>query len=251
MSRRSPEYEETVRHLAGQTGLLEHLVELRDRLVHAFIAVFVCTAVAAAFTPQILQFLIAPYGHKLQVLGPTEGITIYFGVALKAGLVLAMPYLIYQILMFVVPGLEGNEIRYVTWGVPMATLLFVIGASFAWFVMLPVAIGFLSTWQSDIFSTEWQSREYIPFVTSVVFWLGVSFETPLIIFILARLGLVEPRTLLQQWRFAIVIIAIIAALITPTVDPFNMFIVMIPLTLLYGLSILLAFLAARLRRATA
>jgi sec-independent protein translocase protein TatC len=109
--------------------------------------------------------------------------------------------------------------------------------------MLPTAISFLKNWQVEIFRPMWQADEYIPFVTSLTFWIGVSFETPLIIFIMAKVGVVTPRFLAQQWRFAIVIVAIIAAMITPTVDPFNMALVMGPLMGLYGLSILLAYLA--------
>lgn len=233
----------TFQHLAGQMTLLEHLEELRNRLIKSAIAVLVCTFLAAAFTNQILTLLIRPYGEKLQILGPTEGIAIFFRVALMGGLVLAMPFLIYQFLMFVLPGLEENEKRYVRWGVPVATVLFLIGVAFAWFILIPTAIGFLSTFQDDIFRAEWQSQKYIPFVTSIIFWIGVSFETPLILFILTKVGLVTPQLLLRQWRFAVIIIAILAAMITPTVDPFNMALVMAPLFALYGLSILLSYLA--------
>jgi sec-independent protein translocase protein TatC len=232
-----------IEQLAGQMTLLEHLEELRDRLIRSAIAVFVCTFIAAAFTNQILTLLITPYGEKLQILGPTEGIAIFFRVALTAGLVLAMPYLIYQFLMFILPGLEENEKRYVRWGVPAATLLFLVGVAFAWFILVPTAIGFLSTFQDDIFRAEWQSKQYIPFITSIVFWIGVSFETPLILFIMTKLGLVTPQYLMRQWRFAVIIIAIIAAMITPTVDPFNMALVMLPLFALYGISILLSYIA--------
>lgn len=238
-----PSKDSIVEQLAGQMTLLEHLEELRDRLIRSAIAVFVCTFIAAAFTNQILTLLITPYGEKLQILGPTEGIAIFFRVALTAGLVLAMPYLVYQFLMFILPGLEENEKRYVRWGVPVATLLFLVGVAFAWFILVPTAIGFLSTFQEDIFRAEWQSKQYIPFVTSIVFWIGVSFETPLILFIMTKVGLVTPKFLMKQWRFAVIIIAIIAAMITPTVDPFNMALVMLPLFALYGLSILLSYLA--------
>lgn len=243
MSSTTSSLDEAAERLAGQMTLLEHLEELRNRLLKAAGAVFVTSLIAAAFTPQILAFLIGPYGQKLQVLGPTEGISIYFRVALTAGLVLAMPVIVYQFLMFLLPGLEDSERRYVFWGVPAATSLFLVGVAFAWFVMIPAAIGFLSTWQTDIFIQGWQSQKYIPFVTSLIFWIGLSFETPLIIFILAKLGVVTPQFLLKQWRFAIVIIAIMAAMITPTVDPFNMGLVMLPLIVLYGLSILLCYLA--------
>lgn len=233
----------TLDRFAGQMTLLEHLEELRNRLIRSAIAVLVCTFLVAAFTNQILALLIKPYGEKLQILGPTEGIAVFFRVALTGGLVLAMPFLIYQFLMFVLPGLEENEKRYVRWGVPVATLLFLIGVGFAWFILIPTAIGFLSTFQEDIFKTEWQSQKYIPFVTSLIFWIGVSFETPLILFILTKVGIVTPQLLLKQWRFAVIIIAILAAMITPTVDPFNMALVMLPLFALYGLSILLSYLA--------
>jgi sec-independent protein translocase protein TatC len=235
--------EESSEQLPGQMTLLEHLTELRDRLVRSAIVVFVTTMLAAAFTRNILDLLVVPYGHRLQVLGPTEGIIIYFRVALTSGLVLSMPYLVYQLLMFILPGLEENEKRYIKWGVPSASLLFLIGVAFAWFIMIPAAVGFLSTFQTDLFIQDWQSKEYIPFVTSLLFWIGVSFETPLIIFIMAKVGLVTPQFLIKQWRFAVVIIAIAAAMITPTVDPFNMALVMLPLFALYGLSILLSYLA--------
>lgn len=229
--------------LAGQMSLLEHLEEMRDRLIKAAITVIIATFIVSIFTPQILKFLIVPYGQPLLVIGPTEGIAIYFRVALTGGLVLAMPVLIYHLLMFILPGLTENEVRYVKLGVPAATLLFLIGISFAWFLLIPTAIDFLSNWQSDIFKQDWQSQKYIPFVTSLVFWIGVSFETPLLIYIMAKVGLVTPQFLLKNWRFALIIIAILSAMITPTVDPFNMALVMLPLIVLYGLSILLAYLA--------
>ncbi|MDX1521642.1 MAG: twin-arginine translocase subunit TatC [Anaerolineae bacterium] len=229
--------------LAGQMSLLEHLDEMRDRVVKSFIVVVVATFIVAAFTPRILKFLIVPYGRELLVIGPTEGIAIYFRVALTGGLVLAMPVIIYHLLMFILPGLNEGEKQYVRWGVPAATILFLVGISFSWFILIPTAIEFLSGWQSDIFNQEWQSQKYIPFVTSLIFWIGISFETPLLIFIMAKLGLVTPKFLWQNWRFAVIIIAIASAMITPTIDPFNMALVMLPLMALYGLSILLAYLA--------
>lgn len=227
----------------NEMSLMEHLDELRSRLVKSAIAIFVCTVISTIFTTQIIEFLIAPYGKQLQILGPTEGIVVFFRVALTSGMILAMPFLLYQFLMFILPGLEENEKRWIYLGVPLSLILFLTGIAFAWLMMLPAAIGFLSTWQPEIFVQEWQSREYIPFVTSLLFWIGLSFEIPLVIFILAKFGIVTPKLLIQQWRFAIVIIAILAAFITPTVDPFNMFIVMVPLFILYGISILFSYLA--------
>ena len=201
------------------------------------------TAIALIFTPQILQFLIAPYGGILETIDPTENVTSYFRVALTAGGVLAMPLLIYFLWTFIAPGLKDKEKRYVRVIVPGATLLFLLGVAFAWGLMLPAAIGFLSRFEPDIFKTSWRAAAYIPFVTSLMFWIGVAFELPLIVFFLAKLKIVTAGQLLKWWRFAVVGAAIVAAVITPTVDPFNMMLVMAPLVLLYFLSVALARLA--------
>jgi sec-independent protein translocase protein TatC len=223
--------------------LLEHLRELRNVLIKSIAALAVGTAIGAIFTPQLLQFLIAPYGSVLQTIDPTENVSIYLRVSIMAGAVLGMPVFVYLMWTFIAPGLEAREKRYVRIVVPGATTLFLLGVAFAWGLMLPAAIGFLSTFQSDVFKSDWRADSYIPFVTSLMFWIGVSFETPLIVFFLAKLKIVTARKLLQGWRFAIVGIAVVAAIITPTVDPFNMLLVMAPLIMLYFLSILLAKLA--------
>src|SRR5512141_367067 len=223
--------------------IMGHLRELRNVLIKCAIVLVITTAISFLFTTQILQFLIAPYGSFLETIDPTENVTTYFRVALVSGAVLAMPLLVYFVWSFIAPGLEEKEKRYVRYVVPGATLLFLIGVAFAWGLMLPAAIGFLSTFQSDIFKASWRADAYIPFVTALMFWIGVSFEMPLIVFFLAKVGLVSASTLLKGWRFAVVGIAIIAAVITPTVDPFNMLLVMAPLILLYFFSIFLARLA--------
>jgi len=223
--------------------IMGHLRELRNVLIKCAIVIAIATTISLVFTTQILQFLIAPYGGILETIDPTENVTTYFRVALMSGAVLAMPFLVYFIWSFIAPGLEAKEKRYVRFIVPGATFLFLLGVAFAWGIMLPAAIGFLSTFEPEIFKTSWRAAAYIPFVTSLMFWIGVAFELPLIVFFLAKLKLVTARKLLGWWRFAIVGAAIAAALITPTVDPFNMALVMGPLVFLYFLSILLAKLA--------
>jgi sec-independent protein translocase protein TatC len=223
--------------------IMGHLRELRNVLVKCAIVLVITTTISLAFTTQILQFLIAPYGNILETLDPTENVTTYFRVALVSGAVLAMPFLIYFIWSFIAPGLEAKEKRYVRFIVPGATILFVLGVAFAWSIMLPAAIGFLSSFEPEIFKTSWRASAYIPFVTALMFWIGVAFELPLIVFFLAKLKIVTAKQLLGWWRFAIVGAAVVAAVITPTVDPFNMALVMGPLVLLYFLSIVLAKLA--------
>ncbi len=229
--------------------VLEHLIELRRRLVKAVLALVIATIISLMFTRRFLALLTAPMGDNLpQAISPTETIVIYFKVALIGGLVLAMPVIVYQLIRFIIPGLLPHERRYLSFIVPAASLLFATGVAFAYYVMLPAAIPFLLGFMSDIIRQQWTIEKYISLVTGLLFWVGVIFETPLIVAFLAYLGVVSPGMLWKNFRYAIVIIAIIAAVATPTPDPINMSLLMLPLVLLYLLSILLALLVYRRRR---
>lgn len=224
-------------------GLLEHLEELRSRLIKAALALLAGTLISFALAQPIMEFLAQPIGglSKLESIELTENIGVFMRVSLASGAVLAMPVLIYQLWRFIAPGLTPHERRYVYYVVPGATALFLLGVGFAYFIMLPVAVPFLQSFLG-IPNTP-RPANYFSFVTWVMLSMGLSFETPIFIFFLAKMKLVTPRTLVRQWRYAVVIIAIIAAVVTPTVDPVNMSIVMLPLLALYGLSIVLAYLA--------
>jgi sec-independent protein translocase protein TatC len=224
--------------------LFQHLEELRDRLVKAAIALGVTTLFSLIFARRALQLLIAPTGNNQPVaLHPTENIIIYFKVALILGIVLAMPVLIYQFIRFLVPGLTSEEKRYLYVIVPGATVSFALGVAFAGLVMLPFSIRYLQGFMSDLIKPTYSIDRYISFVTSVLFWVGLSFETPLVIFFLAKMGVVNVQLLARSRKYAVLIVAVLAAIITPTPDPFNMLIVMAPLILLYELGVLLARLA--------
>jgi sec-independent protein translocase protein TatC len=226
--------------------ILEHLAELRTRLLRALIALAVCTLLSFAFTRPLLRFLIAPMGDNPPVaLTPTEAVGTFMKVALIAGVTLAMPAIVYQIMRFVTPGLTPQEKRYLFVIVPGATISFVAGAAFAYFVMLPAAVPFLQNFLSDIIRQQWAIGKYISFVTDLIFWIGVSFEAPLLIFFLAKLRIVSARTLWRNFRYAIIAIAILAAIITPTQDPFYMTLMMIPLIVLYLIGVVLAWIARR------
>ena len=197
------------------------------------------------FAEQLLNILIEPYGEQLQTLSPTEGIQTFFRVSLVAGMAIAMPWMLYQVWRFVEPALHHSERRYVYIFVPSATFLFLIGVAFCWFILLPSAITFLSNFMPSVFSAEWTSQEYIGFATSFLIWIGISFEVPLIIYFIARFGLITAQTLREHWRIAIVAIAVLAAIITPSIDPVTMMLTMAPLIVLYLLSILLASIGGR------
>ena len=231
--------------------VLEHLVELRQRLIKALLALIITTSLSLIFTRRFLALLTAPMGDNLpQAISPTETIVIYFKVALIGGLVLAMPVIIYQFIRFIIPGLLPHEKRYLYFIVPAASLLFASGVAFAYYVMLPAAIPFLLGFMGDIIRQQWSIEKYMSLVTGLLFWVGVIFETPLVIAFLAYLGVVSPGMLWKNFRYAIVIIAIIAAVATPTPDPINMSLLMLPLVLLYLLSILLAVFVYRRREAS-
>jgi sec-independent protein translocase protein TatC len=234
----------------GPMTVLEHLVELRQRLVKAVLALLITTFVSLLFTRHFLALLTAPMGDNLpQAISPTETIVIYFKVALIGGLVLAMPVIVYQLISFIVPGLLPHEQRYLAFIVPAASLLFASGVAFTYYVMLPATIPFLLGFMGDIIRQQWSIEKYISLVTGLMFWVGVIFETPLVIAFLAYLGIVSPGTLWKNFRYAIVLIAIIAAVATPTPDPINMALLMLPLVVLYLVSILLALLVYRRREA--
>lgn len=218
-------------------SILGHLNELRIRLTWAAGSLLVMTIVGFFVAEPFLLFVLEPYGQELQVLRPTEGIETFFLVAFTIGAILSMPMLIHQLWLFISPGLTKSEKRYVYFFVPATVSLFAIGIAFAWFILVPAAVSFLSGFQTDIFLVEWAGKDYINFILLMLFWLGVSFEMPIIAYFVGRFGLIQSSTLAGQWRFALVGIAILAAAITPSIDPITMMLTMAPLLVLYAISI--------------
>jgi len=221
-------------------AMLPHFNELRRRLFVAVLALMIAAALAFLLAPRLLQVLAVPIGglEQLQAIELTEPISVYMRVSLLGGAILAMPVLVYEFLAFIVPGLSSSEKRVVYVAPPFIVLSFLAGAAFAYWVMLPTAVPFLASFGG--IKGNFRISSYVSFTTRLIFWVGVAFEMPLIIALLARVGLVTPQALRRGWRLAVVAIAVLAALITPTVDPVNMGIVMLPLLALYVLSIVLA-----------
>jgi sec-independent protein translocase protein TatC len=231
--------------------LIDHLLELRNRIVKAVLGLVVGVVIGFLFTEQVFLFLLKPFCDaalgdcNLQTLTPTEGLISYLRVSLLLGGIIAIPVITYQLLMFIVPGLTKRERRVILMAIPAITILFLIGVWFAWYVLIPPALGFLANFQTEIFRADWTADAYLSFVTSLLFWMGAAFQTPLIFFTLSLMGIITAGALLKQWRLAIVGSAIAAALITPTVDPINMFLVVAPLLVLYAISIVLATVGTR------
>jgi sec-independent protein translocase protein TatC len=225
--------------------LLQHLNELRQRLFKALAAVTVTTIFSFIFAERLINYLASPLGGSkaLVSIEVTENIAVYMRVSLLSGMVLGMPFVIYQIMRFILPGLKGNERLWLLIGVPLASLLFATGVAFTWFVMIPSAVPFLTGFIG--ITTHVRPSNYFSFITTLMFWIGLSFEMPIVMMMLARMKIVTARQLASGWRYAVVIIAVVAAAITPTVDPVNMGLVMAPLTGLYLVSVLLAAIAGR------
>ena len=230
-----------------QMPLSQHLEDLRKVLFRAILGLAAGVIAGAFFVDPVLDFLSRPVGgvENLQVIEVTESMSVFMRVALLIGLVVALPWIFFQLFSFVGKGLKKSEKRGLFIAIPFATALFLAGGSFAFFVMLPASmrffIGLLEV------NTSIRLSSYFGFTTNLIFWVGVSFELPLLVFVLTRVGVIRPSFLTKGWRVAVVAIAVLAAVITPTGDPVNMVIFMVPLFVLYLMSIGLSALAYKAR----
>ena len=232
----------------GTMPIMYHLREMRDRIFRSAIAVIIGTAIAFVFCPQIIGLLKAPAGDiELQAIELVENIAVFFKVALAGGIIISMPFLVYQVIAYIAPALTPSEKRNVYRILPAVTVMFLGGVVFAYYVALPPALHFLQNFMSDIAEPQIRISNYINIVTRLIVSVGIVFETPIIIMLLARMGLVSPQWLAKRRRLWVVLSFIIAALITPTFDPINQTIIALPLIILLELSILLARLVYKKR----
>ena len=235
--------------------LRSHLLELRRRMTYAAVAVLVTTVTAFVFHEQILRLLMEPAEQFVDLpLGKpvyTE-LTEFIGIAAKTSLLVgvfaSLPFVLYQIVMFVAPGLNRKERRYLYVLMPVSLLVFIAGAAFGYRVLFPPMIKFLTSFGSDVAVPMIRIGNYVNLMLTLLFWMGLIFEMPVVTFFLAKIGVVSSRFLARQRRYAIVIAFILGAIITPTFDPLNQTLVAAPILVLYEASIWLAKLAARGRR---
>jgi sec-independent protein translocase protein TatC len=246
-------------------GIGEHLDALRKHLFRAVVVLALTTAFSFWFADKLMMALAVPLGEnaqaqllalirlppaealnrflklgadgisKMQVIEPTESVGVFMRVSLLAGVAFAMPWIVGEFYLFIAPGLMPSSRIRLLFAIPAASLFFILGLLFTYFVMLPAAIPFLYSFAG--FTARWRPSAYFGLVTGLMFWIGLAFQMPLIIYALAGVGLIKASQLAKQWRIAVVVIAVIAAAVTPTVDPVNMFLVMLPMILLYGFSI--------------
>ena len=246
MNKNVPETEKELPPIGIFLGALEeHIVELRKRLIIAAAGFMAAVVICFFFSGQIMDYLCRPIGGmiNLTAIEITENVSSVFDVALLAGFILAFPLIAYEAFAFILPGLKTSEKKVLFRFLPPVILFFLAGVCFAFFIVLPAAIPFLTSFMG--IKTEIRPSDYISFSTNLIFWIGIVFEMPILIYIAARLQIVRSSQLLKSWRQAVVVCAVLAMMITPTVDPVNMLLLMVPLIGLYFLSILFAKIAEK------
>jgi sec-independent protein translocase protein TatC len=230
--------------------LIGHISELRKRLIRSVIAVAVGIVIAFIFWRWLFYILMLPARNiNLIFIELTEMIGVVMKVCLGAGLIIAMPYLTLQAILFIRPALTKKEARYVYIILPWITVMFLGGVAFGYFVLIPPAMKFLYSFGNDIATPQIIIGNYISIVTRLLLAIGLVFELPVLSTFLARMGIVRPEWLASKRKLAIVGAFILAAIITPTYDPINQSLVAIPLVVLYEMSIWLAKLAYRRNKA--
>ena len=227
----------------ARASLWDHVEALRGHMLRIIIGIALGVGISFYFTVPLMEYLAIPVNglEALQAIKVTEEIGVYMRVALTSGLAIMLPYIAFELWLFAAPGLKSRERKFGLFGIPIATILFLGGMAFTYYFLLPAAIPFLGGFTE--IKQLWTASDYFGFVTGLMVWIGLFFEFPLIIYILTSVGFVKPNVLAQQWRLAIVIIAIISATVTPTIDPVNMGLVMLPMILLYFVSIGLSYIA--------
>lgn len=220
----------------------EHLMELQQRLIKTCLVLVPAFLIGFILAGPLLQYMAHQSKTEggFQVLNPTGSFTIFMKVALYIAVAIAFPMIFYQLFAFIAPGMTRKEKRYVLSSLPFVTFLFLAGASFAFFVAAPKAFDFLSGFQADAFKWDLVADEVISFYMTLMLGMGIAFELPALMYMLARLGIVNAKRQKSFWRIACILIMIAAAVITPTPDPFNMMIVASPLFVLYAFGLVMA-----------
>jgi sec-independent protein translocase protein TatC len=242
--------------------LTEHLAELRVRIIRSALAVAIGMVLIIAFYDQVLEFLLRPYvdlcerkpedfcDPQLFNFSPTEGLATRVRVGLYGGIVAALPVILWQIWRFIVPALNKKEKK---WAVPLivvSVVLFLAGGALAYFTV-GQALDFLIGWAGEGVGQVFSVQSYVSLIGLMIFAFGLGFMLPVFVFGLQAVGVVTPRRLIKSWRIALVAIAIIAAVITPSGDPVTMALLGVPMVVLYFLAILVGWLVVRRRPADA
>jgi len=239
--------------------LTEHLAELRTRIIRSMLAIILGVIIMIAFYDQVLRFLLRPYKNlcaergadfctaNLVSLGPLDGFTTRLSISTYGGILLALPVILWQVWRFIVPALHAKEKKYAIPFVFSSVLLFALGGAIAYWT-LDKALEFLISWSGDGVTAVYPVGKYVSLVGLMVAAFGIGFEFPVLLVFLQLVGVLTPQTLLKQWRYAILVIFVIAAVITPSGDPYSMLALAIPMSIFYLISILIGLVFQRRKR---
>ena len=240
---------------AKEMTFLDHLEELRKRLISAILGLLIAVIVCGFFSDWIVNQVIlrpsrltSPPFNLINTV-PYGQITFYMVVVIVAALIASSPWILYQVWKFIQPGLLPKERKYISSIVTFTTLCFLSGVAFAYFVMLPHMLQFFASFGTSTIQNMISVTEYMSFVIQLILISGLIFELPMISYFLARLGILTPAFMRHYRRHAIVVILIVAAVVTPTTDPFTMGVFSVPMLVLYEISIWIAAVAKRRRTA--
>jgi len=226
-----------------QLTLTEHLDELRKRIFASLIALTVGVVVAIVFNAWLFDLLLRPLPKGMQQIttfSPAEPFMVSFKVWMITGIIMASPYLIYQFWAFVGPAFTASERRYFVPIVASCTVLFLGGIVFAYLLVLPRGLDFLLNFNNAYFNVQNRASDYFTFVAFFLLAFGLTFEMPVVLVLLAKVGVVDDRFLRKNRRYAILVEAVLAAVLTPSQDAFSMLALFLPLVVLYEVSIVLA-----------
>ena len=240
--------------------LTEHLAELRVRIIRSALAVAIGMVLIIAFYDQVLEFLLQPYKElclrkaedfcdpELFIFSPTEGLATRVRVGLYGGIIAALPVIMWQVWRFIVPALNKKEKKWAVPTIAVSVLLFLAGGALAYYT-IGQALDFLIGWAGEGVGQVFSVQSYVSLIGLMIFAFGLGFMLPVFVFGLQAVGAVTPRRLIKSWRIALVAIAVIAAVITPSGDPVTMAMLGVPMVVLYFLAILLGWLVVRRRPA--
>ena len=223
---------------------LDHLEELRWRIIYALIGIVVGAAACGVFIDFLIDIvLLGPakkVGADLQNLKPFGQVFLYFQVAIVGGFILSVPNVFYQLWRFISPALRKHEKKYILSIVVFSSFCFLIGIGFAYFVMLPLTLNFAAHFGTTTIKNQFSIEEYMSIIFSVMLGAGLIFELPMISFFLSKLGILTPVFMRKYRRHAIIIIMVLAAVLSPGTDPVSQLVLAVPLVLLYELSIIIS-----------
>lgn len=227
-----------------------HLLELRRRVVYCLLALVIGIGGSFLYNKQLIELLKRAGGHPdLYIFTLTGALGPVMKVSMLGGVIVALPVTVYQLIRFVAPALTAKERRYLYLFIPAVGLFFLVGAAFAYFILIPPMVKFLLNFGSQVGIVQVSLESYINTVVALMFWMGIAFETPFVMYVLTLFHVGNPRFFARGRRIWAVIAFILGAIITPTFDPVNQALVAGPFILLYEIGILMSRLAARKQRA--